>query len=152
VELELAARANQHVDLFGTLGFKRARFSSGTVSRGVDVSDNAIPMTPDYTASFGAQLTRPLSTAATLYGGGEITFYGAFHYDDANSAQQDAYSLANFRGGVRGKYLFAEAWIRNAFDTRYVPVAFEYPGLAPSGFVGEPGRPRTFGFTGGVRF
>jgi hypothetical protein len=33
-----------------------------------------------------------------------------------------------------------------------VPVAFAYTGIAPSGFVGEPGRPRTFGFTAGVSF
>ena len=56
------------------------------------------------------------------------------------------------RAGVRGKYLFVEGWMRNAFDTRYVPVAFAYPGLAPSGFIGESGRPRTLGITGGVRF
>ena len=53
-----------------------------------------------------------------------------------------AYSLANFRAGVRGRYLFAEGWIRNAFDTEYVPVAFSYPGLAPSGFIGPTSRPR----------
>jgi outer membrane receptor protein involved in Fe transport len=43
-------------------------------------------------------------------------------------------------------------WVRNAFDTRYVPVAFAYPGLAPSGFVGEMGAPRTFGIRAGVNF
>jgi hypothetical protein len=32
-----------------------------------------------------------------------------------------------------------------------VPVAFAFPG-APSGFLGESGRPRTFGVTAGVRF
>lgn len=151
-EVELAARANEFVDLFGSLGVTHARFGDGSSSRGADVSDNKIPNTPDYTASFGAHLSKALSAAATLYGGGEIVLYGAFNYDDANLAEQEAYSLTNFRGGVRGKYLFAEAWIRNAFDSRYVPVAFDYPGLAPSGFIGENGRPRTFGITGGVRF
>ena len=72
--------------------------------------------------------------------------------DDANAAGQDAYSLANLRGGARAKFVFAEAWIRNAFDTHYVPVAFPYGQLAPSGFIGEPGRPRTFGVTAGVTF
>jgi outer membrane receptor protein involved in Fe transport len=67
-------------------------------------------------------------------------------------AGQDAYSLANFRGGARGRYLFAEAWIKNAFDTHYVPVAFAYGQLAPSGFIGEMGRPRTFGVNAGVSF
>ncbi len=58
----------------------------------------------------------------------------------------------NFRVGARARLVFAEAWVRNAFDTRYVPLAFSYPGLAPSGFVGEPGRPRTFGVSFGVTF
>ena len=77
---------------------------------------------------------------------------GAFQYDDANTAGQEAYSLANFRAGVRGGYIFAEAWVRNAFETRYVPVAFPYPNFAPSGFIGESGAPRTFGLTAGVTF
>ena len=94
---------------------------------------------------------RELTSAATLYGHADIVFYGAFKYDDANLAEQEAYSLANFRAGVRGRYLFGEAWIRNAFDSFYVPVAFAFPG-APSGFLGESGRPRTFGVTAGVRF
>ena len=38
---------------------------------------------------------------------------------------------------MRGKLLFADVWVKNAFDTSYVPVAIPYPGFAPSGFVGE---------------
>ena len=45
--------------------------------------------------------------------------------------------------------VFVEAWVRNAFDTRYIPVAFAYGQIAPSGFIGESGRPRTFGITAG---
>ena len=78
--------------------------------------------------------------------------YGAYRYDDANMAGQDAYCLANFRVGVRLGRAFVEGWTRNAFDTVYVPVAFAYPGLAPSGFIGEPGTPRTFGVRAGVTF
>ena len=151
VELELSARPNQSLDVFGALGYTRARFGDGSISGGADVSDNRIPNTPEYTATIGAQLTRALG-AATLYGRGEMVFYGAFEYDDANTARQEAYSLANFRAGVRGRFLFAEGWVRNAFDTRYVPVAFAYGPFAPSGFVGESGRPRTFGVSGGVSF
>ena len=148
-ELEVNARAHRNVDVFGSFGYTHARFGDNTTT--VDVSDNHIPNTPDYTATFGAHLTHELTSAATLYGHGEIVFYGAFKYDDANLAEQEAYSLANFRGGLRWKYLFGEAWIRNAFDSFYVPVAFAFPG-AQSGFLGESGRPRTFGFTAGVRF
>ena len=151
-EFELNGRAREGIDLFATLGYTHARFGAGTISSGVDVSDNKVPNTPVYTTSFGADLSHPISSALRLYGRAEAVFYGAFNYDDLNLAEQDAYSLANFRGGVRARNLFVEAWVRNAFDTKYVPVAFAYGQLAPSGFVGESGRPRTFGVTAGVSF
>ena len=151
-EVEVNGRAREGVDLFATFGYTRAKFGSETRSSGVDVSGNDIPNTPDYTASFGAQVSRAIRPAITLYGRGEAVLYGGFKYDDLNLAEQDAYSLVNLRGGARGRYLFVEGWVRNAFDTKYVPIAFAYGQLAPSGFIGESGRPRTFGLTAGVTF
>ena len=120
--------ADASLDLFATFGFTHARFGEGTVSSGVAVADNKIPNTPDYTGIFGAQLSHAITPAVTLYGRAEVVFYGAFKYDEANTARQDAYSLTNFRFGARGKWLFVETWLRNAFDTMYVPVAIPYRG------------------------
>ena len=152
VEVELNARVHRSLDVLGGVGYTRARFSDGSISNGVPVAGNTIPNTPEYSATLGAQISHALSPAISLYGRGEAVFYGAFEYDDLNTARQDAYSLANFRAGARGRYLFAEAWIRNAFDTEYIPIAIAYGQLAPSGFVGEMGRPRTFGVSAGVTF
>jgi iron complex outermembrane receptor protein len=152
VEAELSARVHSSVDVFGGVGYTRARFSDGSVSNGVPVGGNIIPNTPEYSATFGAQITHPLRPGISVYGRAEATFYGAFEYDDMNLARQDAYSLASFRAGARGRYLFAEAWVRNAFDTQYIPVALPYGQLAPSGFIGEMGRPRTFGVNAGLTF
>jgi hypothetical protein len=116
------------------------------------VGDNDIPYTPKATASIGTQITRRLNSAFELYGRAELTAYGSFRYDDLNLEGQDAYTLTNLRFGTRGRYLFAEGWIRNAFDTHYIPVAFAYGALAPSGFIGEMGRPRTFGINVGLTF
>jgi hypothetical protein len=89
----------------------------------------------------------------TVYGRGEVVFFGAFVYDDLNRDGQDAYSLTNLRAGIRRGNVFGEAWIRNAFDARYIPVALAFdPQLAPSGFLGESGAPRTFGIIAGVTF
>jgi iron complex outermembrane receptor protein len=152
-EFELNARAYPGVDLFTALGFTNAEFKAGSVSSGVNVAGNEIPNTPAHTATLGMQISRALRADATVYGRAETTFYGAFKYDDLNLAEQEAYSLANFRAGVRSRYITAEVWVRNAFDTRYIPVAFAFdPRLAPSGFLGEMGAPRTFGFSGGVAF
>jgi iron complex outermembrane receptor protein len=151
-EVEVTARPQTGVDFFGALGYTHGRFKDGSSSINGDISGNELPNTPDYTATLGTQLSHVLTPAATLYGRAEVVFYGAFHYDDGNNVGQDAYSLANFRGGVRGRYVFAEAWVRNAFDTQYIPIAFAYPGFAPSGYVGESGRPRTFGISAGLTF
>jgi iron complex outermembrane receptor protein len=152
VELELSARPADGLDVFSSFGYTHARFGDNTVSSGLDVSGNEVPFTPDYTFAVGAQLTRNVTSSLALYTRGELAASGGFHYDDINGAAQEAYSLVNLRAGLRGGRVFAEGWVRNAFDTRYVPIALSYPGLAPSGYVGEPGRPRTFGISAGVTF
>lgn len=151
-EAELNARPHANVDLFAAFGLTHARFADGTSSGGVDVSGKKIPSAPEYTFTLGAQLSKDLKRGLALYGRGEVWVNGGFEYDDANTQRQEAYSLANFRVGVRGRYAFVEGWVRNAFDTRYIPIAFAYGGFAPSGFVGEMGAPRRFGVTMGLTF
>jgi iron complex outermembrane receptor protein len=86
------------------------------------------------------------------YGRFDIALTGSYKYDNANTVGQDAYSLANIRVGVRAKRAFGEFWMKNAFDTRYIPIAFAYGSLAPSGFLGEMGAPRTYGIRVGLTF
>lgn len=152
VELEVTARPAPGVDVFGVVGTTRGRFNAGSRSSGVDVGGHKLPSTPDYTATIGAQYRRAVGRQYQAHGRVEVAWVGALRYDDLNRDGQDAYALTNLRGGVTRGPLVLEAWVRNAFDTRYIPVAFAYPGLAPSGFVAEMGRPRTFGVTLGVRF
>jgi len=152
VEFELNGRPRDGVDVFASVGYTHARFGSNSFSSGVDVSDLTIPNTPEYTLMLGTELSHRVHSSLRVYGRAEAVFYGKFWYDESNTASQDAYSLANFRGGVRGGSLFVEGWVKNAFDTFYIPVAFVYQGFAPSGFVGESGHPRTFGLRAGVSF
>jgi iron complex outermembrane receptor protein len=152
-EFEVRARALPGVDVLGALGFTHARFGDGSVSSGVNVTGNKIPNTPGYTATVGARAARSVLSNVEVFGGAEVALLGSFVYDDTNRGEQEAYSLMNLRAGVRHERLVVEAWVRNAFDTRYVPVAFAFdPRLAPSGFLGESGAPRTFGFHAGVGF
>jgi iron complex outermembrane receptor protein len=152
VEFEAQARVHPSVDVFGALGYTRARFDDDSTSSGVPVGGNDIPYTPTATATVGTQVHRRLSNGIEIFGRAEMVSYGSFKYDDMNLEGQDSYALTNLRIGGRGKFLFVEGWVRNAFDTRYIPVAFAYGPLAPSGFIGEMGRPRTFGLNAGVTF
>ena len=151
-ELDLTVRAHRSLDLFAAFGYTATEFKAGSRSAGSDVSGNELPGTPAYTASIGAEASTPVGARLAFTGRAEAVFYGAFQYDDSNAVGQDAYSLVNVRASLGTGTLFVEGWVRNAFDTRYVPVAFAYGLFAPSGFVGEPGRPRTFGVSVGARF
>jgi iron complex outermembrane receptor protein len=151
-EVSMNARPVAALDFYGTFGTADATFGAGSTSGGVDVSGNDLPLAPGYTASVGAKLSAGLGRSMGAYGRADVVFYGAYHYDDQNRAGQDAYSLLNLRGGLRAGKFGVEAWVRNAFDTRYVPLAFAYGSLTPSGFIGEPGAPRVVGITARVGF
>jgi iron complex outermembrane receptor protein len=151
-EAELNARPHPNVDLFATFGLTNARFADNTSSGGVDVSGNKLPSAPDHTFTIGAQLSKDLNNSLALYGRGEVWFNGGFEYNDANTVRQEEYSLTNFRAGLRWRYAFVEGGIKNAFDTRYIPIAFAFGSFAPSGFLGEMGAPRRVGVTMGVTF
>jgi iron complex outermembrane receptor protein len=152
VEVELAARPSAGVDLFASLGSTAASFGSGTTSSGIPVGGNRLPDTPRYTANAGAQVSRPVAAGASLFVRGDVTVYGDRFFDEFNAASQDPYALTNLQVGVRGARLFAEGWVRNALAARYVTLALAYAGLAPSGYIGEPGAPRTFGVRVGMNF
>lgn len=152
VELELTARAAPGVEVFGVAGFTHGRFKDRSASRGVSIGGNVLPSTPGYTTTLGTQVRRPLARGFDIQARAEVALIGALQYDDVNTAGQEAYALTNLRAGVKKGVISVDAWIRNAFDTKYIPVAFSYPGLAPSGFVGEMGRPRTFGISLGAQF
>lgn len=152
-ELELKYRPLAGWDLFGSIGYTEAKFLSGSVSDGANVGGNRLPYTPKFTGNAGMQLSWAIGEKATLYARAEVTVYGDFNYDASSREAQDTHSLANFRAGVRGKRWFAEGWVKNAFDTEYVPIALAYSAaFAPSGYLGESGAPVTFGLRAGLNF
>ena len=116
----------------------------------MNVAGNRLQYAPTFTANAGVQYSLVLCKEATAYARAEIIGCGNYEYNNQNTASQGAYSLANFRLGVRGSRWFAEGWIKNAFNTNYVPVAFTYN--SPSGLIGESGAPMTCGIRVGVNF
>lgn len=152
VEMEINARPAAGWDVFAGAGWVAAKFRSGSRSGGVAVDGRRLPFTPDYTFNAGTQVSIPLAKQLNGFVRGEVVAYGRFFYDDQNGASQSAYSLTNFRAGLRARNWTVEAWLRNAFDKDYVPLAIPYAGLAPSGFLGESGAPMTMGLSVGLRF
>ncbi len=152
IELQMTARPLDWLDLFGSIAVMDAEFLSGTTSfnanEGVNerVGGRSLPFAPEFTVNGGAEARWAFRRDLQLFVRGQVTGFGEFHYDASNDESQDAYSLVDFRAGLRGKNWSLEGWVANAFDQEYVPIAIPYGPLgAPSGYVGENGAPATFG-------
>ncbi len=118
---------------------------------GVPVAGNRLPFLPDFTLRLGAQYGRRIG-AVDWYGRADLSLCGDYEYDALNAAAQSAFAVADLRTGVRGDRWSAELWVKNLFDEEYVPVALPYGALAPSGYIGESGAPRTVGVRAAVLF
>ncbi len=151
VEIEVTARPTAGWDIFAGAGKMSAKFRAGSRSEGINVGGNRVPFSPDYTLSGGSQYTFTVAKDVTAFVRGEVTAFGKFFYNDQNQRSQGAYALANFSAGMRTRSWWIEAWVRNAFDKAYVPMAIPY-GLTASGFIGESGAPKTAGVSVGYRF
>jgi iron complex outermembrane recepter protein len=157
VEFETRYRPMPGWDLFGSVGYTDAQFESGATYFGGSIAGNSLPNMPVFTGNMGTQVSWSPCRAVTLYAWADVAVYGEFEYDPSNEAGQSTYSVANFRAGARGSHWFAEGWVNNAFNTSYVPIAFNlydgYPGInGRRGYVGENGAPLTFGFRAGISF
>jgi iron complex outermembrane recepter protein len=159
VELETQYRPMKGWDLFGSVGYTDARFQSDATYFGASIAGNRLPSAPEFTGNMGTEASWSPCRAVTLYARAQVSVYGDFEYDPSNLAGQSTYSIANFRAGARGKHWYAEGWVNNAFNTSYVPIAFnlydgyQVPGInGKTGYVGEDGPPLTFGFRAGIYF
>ena len=145
-ELEITAKPTDEVQLFGGIGVMDTELKRFTDQFGQDVSGDNLPFAPEWTANVGSQLTMDVSEDLQLFARAEYFYVGTFYYDAGNGGGEN-YDLANFRVGCEGKNWRVDAWLNNAFDEHYVPVAFQPNPADPTLFVGESAAPRTYGFT-----
>lgn len=145
LETNLALRLNSRITFFGSVGWQDTDFSDTSRQDGLKIGGNQLPYAPDYSFTVGALMNHALSADLSLYARLDIQTMGSFNHDVQNTSVQDAYTLANFRMGLRQNAWFAEVFVNNAFNTEYVPIAL-------SNRVGESGVPLTFGLRAGIRF
>ncbi|MCW1383410.1 TonB-dependent receptor [Novosphingobium sp. KCTC 2891] len=117
-----------------------------------DISGQRLPGVSKWSFSYGAEANAPVSLLGKdglVYVGFDGNYRSAFSSNPSPSAytQVDGYALSNFRLGFRTDAGFdIYGWVRNAFDVQYyeqLAVASGNTGL----IVGQPGDPRTWGFT-----
>jgi iron complex outermembrane receptor protein len=145
LETTLALRLSSRMTFFGSASWQTTELAKSTLKNGVPVGSTPLPYAPEYSFALGALFNQPLSGRLSLYARVDIQTLGSFQYDFQNNFTQDAYTLANFRLGLRQNAWFVEAFTNNAFNTDYIPIA-------STNNVGENGAPITVGMRVGIRF
>ncbi|MBY0520551.1 MAG: TonB-dependent receptor, partial [Sphingomonas sp.] len=117
-----------------------------------NISGQALPGVSKWAFSYGAEYDLPARIAGMdgqLYLGFDGSYRSRFSANPSPSIYTniDGYALTNFRLGFKARdRLNVFAWVRNAFDTNYYDVLALQSGNTGL-VVGQPGDPRTFGFT-----
>ena len=117
-----------------------------------DISGQRLPGVSKWAASFGAEANLPtvlFGQSGQVYFGYDGSYRSNFSSNPTPSAYTwvDGYSLHNFRLGFRADRAFnVFAWMRNALDKNYFE-QLQVPSGNTGLIVGNPGDPRTYGFT-----
>ena len=160
LELEAEAAVSDTVTLSAALGVINAEFDSysdnvlrgvlGPHAAGYEFGGNDINFVPEYTANLAAHVELPWN----LYFNMELQGIGEYWLDEANTAEQDAYTLLNARIGykrnnwelfVYARNITDEDYSNNALDLRYMD--YSNPAAPrPAGMILHiPGWERTVG-------
>ena len=146
VELELTARPRA-----GARRFRRRRLHQRALrqrqrlGRDRRQRQHRLSNAPDFTADVGVQYSRVGTCRAATVMGAPSRLLRLLPVRRCQHRGAERVLAGQLPRRRARQALFVEGWVRNAFDTRYVPTAFAYPGLAPSGFIGESGPPRRSG-------
>jgi iron complex outermembrane receptor protein len=150
VELELAARPNEHWEFTFAGGWVDARFDRFTdTSNGVNLDGNTINFVPEYTLD-AAVTWRPIGGWFARL---DTQGIGPFWFDEGNTQEQSTYWLLNARVGWQGKNFACALFGQNLLDTEYVANAIHrmLPG-AGDFFSATPGDPLVLGVEVSARF
>ncbi|MEH1964884.1 TonB-dependent receptor domain-containing protein [Nostoc sp.] len=139
VEFELTAKPAKGFDLIASFGYVDSEYKNYFNSdTGVDLSNNQVPLAPQFTYNLTAQYRSP----GGLFARAELRGYGITYFDDDNQIKQEPYALVNARIGYEAKKYGIYLYANNLFDTRYITSGYSFP--VPDGTAGF-GDPVTYG-------
>ncbi|OQW72796.1 MAG: TonB-dependent receptor [Proteobacteria bacterium ST_bin13] len=117
-----------------------------------NISGQRLPGVSEWAFSYGAEYNVPvriMGADSQFYIGYDGSYRSNFSSNPSRSIYTDVagYAISNFRIGVKARDKWnAFAWVRNAFDQNYFDLLALQAGNTGL-VVGQPGDPRTFGFT-----
>ena len=147
-EFELAARPLQGLDIFGGVGYTKAKIDEWEAFDGVAMVDYAgsyLPNVPRVTYTVGIQYRHETG----LWGRLELVGTGKHYHDAKNELKEKSYEIVNLRLGYEGDDFDFTLWCKNVFDKEYNNVQFTMPGWGRAAFEGDP---RQFGVTVAYKF
>ena len=99
----------------------------GVVSNGaqVDLSGNKQVFTPSTTNYFATQYQTSIAAHELMFRL-EYNLTGKQYFDLANTIEQKAYGLLNFRSGIRTRHFDLSIWGRNLLGKKYINYAYDF--------------------------
>lgn len=147
IESSVRWRATDQLEVGGTLGLLRTRYS-GFSPDGINAaSDRDQAYAPEYQASVNATWRHPLGWMARV----DVVATDDYYFDvPENNIRSSAYSLTHLKAGYEADRWAVYAWGRNVFDEDYYTRGFFF-GNEPPAFEAKRytqlGEPRQFGVT-----
>jgi iron complex outermembrane receptor protein len=126
VEMELKLTKGLSVQYSG--GLTSAKYAVlGVVSNGaqVDLSGNKQVFTPSSTNYFATQYQTSIAAHELMFRL-EYNHTGKQFFDLANTIEQKAYGLVNFRSSIRTKHFDISLWGRNLLGKKYINYAYDF--------------------------
>lgn len=135
VEFELKAKPATGLDLIASLGYVDSEYKNYlNTDTGVDLSDNQVPLSPQFTYNLAAQYRSP----GGLFARAELRGYGVTYFDDNNQIKQEPYALVNARIGYEAEKYGIYLYANNLFDTRYITSGYSFPPPIQTVGFGDP--------------
>ena len=168
VELDTTARPNDFIDLYANVAWTDGQYASfangpcpleliGTSTVACDLSGKELPGVSPWAAGAGTEIHAPASwfgVAGEAFFGADVSYRSKYNSDAAVSqyTEIDSYALVALRAGYRADNGWEGFfWVKNALDEDYMQFVSVQAGN--SGLViGNPGDPRTVGFTLRARY
>ena len=126
VEMELKLAKGLSVQYSG--GLTSAKYAVlGVVSNGsqVDLSGNKQVFTPSSTNYFATQYQTSIAAHELMFRL-EYNHIGKQFFDLANTIEQEAYGLVNFRSSIRTRHFDISVWGRNLMGKKYINYAYDF--------------------------
>jgi iron complex outermembrane receptor protein len=141
-ELELSARATDHLDIFANFGYTDSKI---TAMADPTVIGNEAPLVSRTTANLGAQYRQPVSNGLDAVLRVDYQEIGRTWWDPYNVTSRDPLNLVDARLGLEAEHWSVTAWSKNLTDKKYNGE------FSPGGFLWKA-LPRRYGVDMTYRF